>query len=59
MKKNEIDQLLGDFLEYLELNLNRAPKTIENYQHYLERFFTFSQIKSPQEITLEKVPSTS
>lgn len=55
MKKNEIDQLLGDFLEYLELNLNRAPKTIENYQHYLERFFTFSQIKSPQEITLEKV----
>ncbi|MEF3691741.1 MAG: site-specific tyrosine recombinase/integron integrase [Candidatus Moraniibacteriota bacterium] len=55
MRKNEIELLLEDFLEYLELNLNRAPKTIENYHHYLDRFLKFSKIKSPQEITLKKV----
>lgn len=28
-----------EFLEYLEIEKNRSPKTIENYAHHLNRFF--------------------
>lgn len=28
-----------DFLEYIEIERGRSPKTVENYAHYLERFF--------------------
>lgn len=28
-----------EFLEYLEIEKNRSPKTIENYDHHLRRFF--------------------
>lgn len=50
-----INNLLTDFLEYLEVELNRSPKTIENYRHYLERFLTWSTINSPGDITADLV----
>lgn len=55
MSQNKLENLIDDFLEHLELDLNRSPKTIENYQHYLYRFLDFSKISLPQEITLENV----
>ena len=55
MPQNKIQKLTNDFLEYLELDLNRSPKTIENYGHYLDRFLTFSKISSPDQIDLESV----
>ncbi|MDO8529460.1 MAG: phage integrase N-terminal SAM-like domain-containing protein, partial [bacterium] len=46
-----IKHLLTDFLEYLEIERNRSPKTIENYHHYLERFFEWSKVTDPGDIT--------
>ena len=43
------------FLEYLEIERGRAVKTIENYDHYLSRFFEYAQIKDTSAITEEKV----
>lgn len=43
------------FLEYLEIERGRAVKTIENYDHYLSRFFEYAQITDTGAITEEKV----
>ncbi len=48
---SEIEKLLGDYLNYLEIEKNRSPKTSENYQRYLREFLKFAKIKSPAEIT--------
>lgn len=47
----EVEKLLGDYLNYLEIEKNRSPKTSENYQRYLREFLKFAKIKSPAEIT--------
>lgn len=39
------------FLEYIEIEKGRAVKTIENYDHYLTRFFSDQNIQRPQDIT--------
>ena len=49
--KAEVDILLQDYLNYLEIEKNRSPKTSENYKHYLSEFLKFARIKSPAEIT--------
>ena len=36
-----LEQLLKDFLEYLEIERNVSKLTIRNYKHYLERFLGF------------------
>jgi site-specific recombinase XerD len=47
----EIQTLLRDYLNYLEIEKNRSPKTRENYEHYLNEFLKFSKAKSPRDIT--------
>ncbi|XLQ20576.1 MAG: site-specific tyrosine recombinase/integron integrase [Candidatus Moraniibacteriota bacterium] len=58
MQQN-LKKLVSDYLEYLEVELNRSPKTIENYDHYLTRFINFIQkkyvITSPENISLDIV----
>ncbi len=49
--QSEVDILLQDYLNYLEIEKNRSPKTSENYQHYLTEFLKFTEITSPAEIT--------
>ncbi len=49
----DLKQLKTQFLEYLEIEKNRSPKTTENYHHYLHRFFDFAKISQPQQITEE------
>lgn len=44
-----------EFLEYTEIERGRAVKTIQNYDHYLTRFFTQMKIKATGDITEEKV----
>ncbi len=50
-----LEQLLKDFLEYLEIERNVSKLTIRNYRHYLERFLTFLEgsplpsVKSPRQ----------
>jgi len=34
---------IQDFLDYLEVEKNRSPKTLENYRHYLLRFSEFAK----------------
>lgn len=51
--KFNLKSLKNDFLDYLEIDLNRSQKTIENYNHYLNRFLDFSKISTPGDITLD------
>lgn len=44
-----------EFLEYVEIERGRAVKTVENYDHYLTRFFDWGEIKDASDITETKV----
>jgi site-specific recombinase XerD len=48
-------ELKTQFLEYIEIERGRAIKTVENYDHYLTRFFKQTGVKEPGDITEEKV----
>lgn len=57
MYMSDLSTYVDDFLDYLEIEKNRSPKTIENYAHYLSRFADFvssgkSKRFSPAQITL-------
>ena len=47
----EIDKLKREFLEYLEIEKGSALRTVENYEHYLTRYFEFGKIKNAKDIT--------
>ena len=47
----DLKSLKTQFLEYLEIEKGRGVKTVENYDRYLNRFFTFAKVKSPTQIT--------
>lgn len=42
-------------MEYLEIEKSRSQKTIENYDHYLNRFLEWAKITKPEQITAELV----
>ncbi len=46
----DIKKLKTEYLEYLEIEKDRSQKTIENYNHYLERFLQWAKISSPTDI---------
>lgn len=50
-----MSELVNDFIEYLEVERGRSPKTAENYQRYLERFIEFGGDIDVETITLEKI----
>ena len=58
-KRQDIAELIEDFLEHLEIESGRSKKTIDNYRLYLERFLMLSQeilnkdIMMPEDITKE------
>jgi len=52
---SDIDKLLQEYLDYLEIEKNRSPKTRENYKRYLKAFFQEANIKTYQDITEERV----
>ncbi|MBI4994013.1 tyrosine-type recombinase/integrase [Candidatus Wolfebacteria bacterium] len=47
----DINKLFQNYLNYLEIEKNRSPKTRENYERYLKSFFKFAKIKSEIDIT--------
>lgn len=51
----DIAKLKTQFLEYVEIEKGRSLKTVENYDHYLSRFFSFGKISSPTDITDDSV----
>lgn len=51
----KIEDWIRRFLEYTEIEKGRSLNTIRNYEHYLLTFVTQSGIKSPEDITADKV----
>ena len=47
--------MLENYLNYLEIEKNRSPKTRDNYEYYLMTFLDFAKIKTETDITLDKV----
>ena len=45
-----INNLINDYLDYLEIEKNRSLKTRENYSHYLNKFLKWSKISKPSDI---------
>jgi site-specific recombinase XerD len=50
-----IEKLLHEYLDDLEIALNRSRLTRRNYRHYLERFLAFAKIERPDQITIDLV----
>ncbi|MBP9827465.1 site-specific integrase, partial [Candidatus Saccharibacteria bacterium] len=48
---------LADFLDYLEVERGRSLKTIENYSHYLNRFYEFAGDIKVSKITDKTISS--
>ncbi len=48
---HNIKELKQQFLEYIEIEKGRAVKTVENYDHYLNRFIDSAKIKTAEDIT--------
>jgi site-specific recombinase XerD len=53
--KNRIEELAKDFLEHLEIELSRSPRTLQSYGRVLKHFFTETGFQNPHDITLESV----
>jgi len=51
----DLREFKSQFLEYLEIEKGRGVKTVENYDRYLNRFFTFAKVKAPGQITEQMV----
>ncbi|MEO8637902.1 MAG: site-specific tyrosine recombinase/integron integrase [Candidatus Taylorbacteria bacterium] len=51
----ELHELKLQFLEYIEIEKGRSLKTVENYDHYLSRFFEYGKLKNPEEITIDVI----
>ncbi len=51
----EINRLLKNYLDYLEIEKNRSPKTRANYERYLKKFFEFGNIKNESDIAIDKI----
>jgi site-specific recombinase XerD len=52
---SELEQLKREFLEHVEIEKGNSLKTVNNYDHYISRFFSFAKISSPQDITDDKI----
>ena len=50
-----IEKSLKDYLDYLEIEKNRSPKTRENYERYLKVFINHSKVKKAEDITSENI----
>lgn len=55
MAKTLIKKYLQQFLEYVEIEKGRSPKTVRNYDFYLQRFIDWSEITDPKKITPELI----
>jgi len=51
----DLQNLIKNYLDYLEVERGRSRKTRENYKHYLERFYNWAKIAKPSEIDADLV----
>lgn len=52
---SRLEQLKREFLEHVEIEKGNSLKTVNNYDHYLTRFFEFAKITEPKEINDDKI----
>jgi site-specific recombinase XerD len=50
-----LQELKRQFLEYLEIERGRSVKTVENYDRYLNRFFAFTKVTEPKQLTEDQI----
>lgn len=50
-----LDDLITQFLEYLEIEKNRSQTTIRNYDFYLRRFVSMTKVTAPADITQDLI----
>ncbi|MFA6522035.1 MAG: site-specific tyrosine recombinase/integron integrase [Patescibacteria group bacterium] len=50
-----LDSYIKNFLEYLEIERGRSPKTIRNYAFYLNRFAEWAKNPVPSKITADMI----
>ncbi|HZZ99355.1 MAG TPA: site-specific tyrosine recombinase/integron integrase [Candidatus Paceibacterota bacterium] len=50
-----LKELKNQYLEHLEIEKNRSPKTLDNYGRYLERFLQFAKVSSPADLDEERI----
>lgn len=55
MQTHKVQDLITEFLEYLEIEQNRSQKTIANYHHYLTRLVDFAGDIDVSDVTPELV----
>lgn len=53
----EIERYLKDYLDYLQIEKNRSPKTKSVYKRCLEKFIAYSKLTRPEDITNDMVRS--
>ncbi len=51
----QLEQLKREFLEHVEIEKGNSLKTVNNYDHYISRFFEFSKIENPKDINDDKI----
>ena len=51
----DLKTLKIQYLEYLEIEKNRSPKTLENYSRYLDRFLNFAKATKAEDLDDERV----
>ncbi|MCL5012062.1 MAG: tyrosine-type recombinase/integrase [Patescibacteria group bacterium] len=51
----DIKKLVQDYIDYLEVEKNRSPKTVANYRRYLETFIKDQSIKDLKDVTQHSV----
>ena len=52
---NEVQSYIKEYLDYLEVEKNRSPKTVENYRRYLNSFVKSTGIKNLKELDSDNV----
>lgn len=52
---SQLEQLKREFLEHVEIEKGNSLKTVNNYDHYISRFFSFAKINDPKDITDDKI----
>lgn len=51
----DLKTLKIQYLEHLEIEKNRSPKTLENYSRYLDRFLNFAKVTNPKDLDDERI----
>lgn len=51
----EVKLLLKQYLDYLEIERGRSPKTRENYQRYLNHFFGSARVQRLSDLTEDRI----